>query len=140
MPFTVDPKLIENDEVRLTENSSGNLEIIHVPTNSTLEIDESATLSNVGGGFVEIVKVTADHTATSQQAVLADASSGPITVTLPTPSPRDQVGVKKIDSSTNAVTITTPGSETIDGQSSISITNQFTSREVLTAGTDYFII
>jgi hypothetical protein len=174
MPFTVDPNLIENDEVRLTENNSGNLEIVHVPTSSSLEIDQSGAVStlgnsdeeiqdiiggivtnglvyndgtntisvsdDIGGGFSDVTEITSNHTAVAQEAVLADASSGPITVTLPTPVAGDQIGIKKIDSSTNAVTIATPNNETIDGQSSLSITNQFASREVLTAGTDYFII
>jgi len=167
MPFTIDPNLIENDEVRLTENNSGNLEIVHVPTSSSLEIDQSGAVSTLGnsdeeiqdiiGGVLanglvyddgantisvssDVTKITSNHTAVAQEAILADASSGPITVTLPTPVAGDQIGVKKIDSSTNAVTIATPNTETIDGQPSLSITNQFSSREVLTAGTDYFII
>jgi hypothetical protein len=167
MPFTIDPNLIENDEVRLTENNSGNLEIVHVPTSSSLEIDQSGAVSTLGnsdeeiqdiiGGVLanglvyddgantisvssDVTKITSNHTAVAQEAILADASSGPITVTLPTPVAGDQIGVKKIDSSTNAVTIETPNTETIDGQPSLSITNQFASREVLTAGTDYFII
>jgi len=46
MPFTIDPKLIENDEVRLTENNNGNLEIVHVPSGKSLGIDTSGTLSD----------------------------------------------------------------------------------------------
>jgi hypothetical protein len=46
MPFTIDPKLIENDEVRLTENNSGNLEIVHVPSGKSLGIDTSGTTSD----------------------------------------------------------------------------------------------
>jgi|APHM01.1.fsa_nt_gi hypothetical protein len=47
MPFTIDVDLIENDEVRLTENNDGNLEVIHVPSGSTLEIDDSASISEL---------------------------------------------------------------------------------------------
>jgi maltodextrin utilization protein YvdJ len=47
MPFTIDPELIENDEVRLTENNDGNLEVVHVPTGSSLEIDTSGSVSDL---------------------------------------------------------------------------------------------
>jgi len=45
MPFTIDPKLIENDEVRLTENNNGDLEVVHVPSGKSLEIDTSGSVS-----------------------------------------------------------------------------------------------
>jgi len=47
MPFTIDTDLIENDEVRLTENSSGNLEILHVPSGKSFEIDTSEKASSI---------------------------------------------------------------------------------------------
>jgi hypothetical protein len=54
MPFTIDPKLIENDEVRLTENNSGNLEIVHVPSGKSLEIDSTEKTSTIAGNADEV--------------------------------------------------------------------------------------
>jgi len=54
MPFTIDPKLIENDEVRLTENNSGNLEIVHVPSGKSLEIDSSKKTSTITNNADEV--------------------------------------------------------------------------------------
>jgi hypothetical protein len=54
MPFTIDPKLIENDEARLEENASGNLEIVHVPTGTTLEIDSGGAVSTLENTNEEI--------------------------------------------------------------------------------------
>jgi hypothetical protein len=83
MPFTIDPKLIENDEVRLTENSSGNLEIVHVPSGKSLEIDASEQTSSIGGGSIsasDITDVSADsdsdahHSKTTSASELTDVS------------------------------------------------------------------
>jgi len=54
MPFTIDTDLIENDEVRLTENATGNLEITHVPSDTSLEIDSGGSVSTLGKSDEEI--------------------------------------------------------------------------------------
>jgi len=84
--------------------------------------------------------VTGDTTAAAGETVFADASGGPITVTLPEPSTIDAVTVKKTDSTSNAVTIATPGSETIDGDSERTVTRQFVSRTIESDGSNYFIV
>lgn len=48
MPFTLDIDLIENDEVKITENTNGELEVEHTPTGNTLVIDEGGSVSNFG--------------------------------------------------------------------------------------------
>jgi hypothetical protein len=88
----------------------------------------------------DVTTQTADYTAGENDIVLADASGGPLTVTLPAPDERVKVNVKKTDSSANAVTVATPGSETIDGDSSRTLTAQYVSRTITSDGTDYFII
>jgi hypothetical protein len=103
---------------------------------NNLQIDSNA----VAGGYSTAVTKTADYTAADREVVLADATNGNVNITLPSPSDGQLVTVKKIDSSSNAVTIVTPTSETIDGQSSITITNQFAARETVSNGTNYFII
>jgi len=93
-----------------------------------------------GRGYRDLVTVTANHTASDQQIVLADASGGALTVTLPAPGSADVVTVKKIDASGNAVTLATPGSETIDGDSSRTISGENVAREVVSDGANYYII
>lgn len=105
-------------------------------TDGTVTVDASIG----GGGYSTVSTVTSNTTASDREIVLVDASGGAVTVTLPSPSEAQQVTVKKIDSSTNAATIATPGSETIDGQSSIDITNQYAARETTSDGTNYYII
>jgi hypothetical protein len=61
-------------------------------------------------------------------------------VTLPSPNAGDVVAVKKTDSSANPVTIETPGAETIDGHSTITISAQFASRDFVSDGTNYFMV
>lgn len=86
----------------------------------------------------QTVTKTSDYTVNPGEFVLADASSSAITITLPAAATDTFVTVKKTDS-TNDVTIATPGSETIDGQSSIILSTQYASREIGSDGSNYFI-
>lgn len=104
-------------------------------TDGTVTVDSTAS-----GDYSTVSTVTTNTTASDREVVLVDASGGAVTVTLPSPSEAQLVTVKKIDSSTNAATIATPGSETIDGQTSIDITNQYAARETTSDGSNYFII
>lgn len=92
-------------------------------------------LGSAGGGRVPRSK-SAAYTANDGEAVLADATSGAFTVTLPASSAGRSVTVKKVDSSSNAVTVT-PGSGTIDGAASLSLTVQYASRDFLCDGTNW---
>lgn len=83
---------------------------------------------------------TSDYTAGIHDAVLADASGAALTVTLPAPSTDVLVAVKKTDATSNAVTIATPGTETIDGDTERTVTAQYVSRTITSDGSDYFII
>jgi len=47
MTFTIDPNLIENNEVQITEDGSGGLAIKHVPSGQTLTVDDSVSISDV---------------------------------------------------------------------------------------------
>jgi|GEM_PF-4125577 len=91
------------------------------------------------GGF-NVVSVTADYTASDRDCVLADASGGAITVTLPSPSANAEVIVKKIDSSTNTVTVAPSGTETIDGASQQVLDTQYEAIHVISDGTDWYIV
>ena len=90
------------------------------------------------GGWT-VTKVTANYTASDGEIVLVDASGGAVTVTLPTPSSGARVRVKKIDASTNTVTVSPSGTETIDGASSHSISQQYETYEYVSDGTDWYV-
>lgn len=63
--------------------------------------------------LVQTATKTSGYTAAGQDLVVADATSGAFAVTLPTaPADKTLIEIKKIDSSTNAITITCGGSDT----------------------------
>ena len=74
--------------------------------------------------------------------VLADASSGAITVTLPQASTVDRVmfNIKKIDSSVNKVTVDGNGSETIDGSTTFDLTGEDESITIHCDGSSWYIV
>lgn len=111
-------------------------------TNDELTSDEwdAHVTDQKNRGYNSLSSVTADHTASAQEIVLADASGGNLTVTLPSPESAASVIVKRTDSSANTVTVATPGSETIDGDSSRTIDSQWVSREITSDGSNYFIV
>jgi len=96
--------------------------------------------SSALGLYADVSTVTSDYQASHGEVVLGDASGGSITVTLPNVNVSvASVTVKKIDSSNNGVTLATQGTANIDSSGSLSITNQYTSREVVSDGSNYFI-
>jgi hypothetical protein len=50
MTFSIDPNLIENNEVRLTENASNQLAIEHVPSGNTITVDDDVVVSDIVDG------------------------------------------------------------------------------------------
>ncbi len=86
---------------------------------------------------------TANYTiATSDTVILGDATSGAITITLPAASTVSgyRFYVKKIDSSANTVTIARTGADTIDGGTSAVISVQYVTLNLVSNGTNWFII
>lgn len=88
---------------------------------------------------LRVVTVSSNYNASANSIVLADASGGAITVTLPSPQADAIVSVKKIDSSGNAVTIDGAGAN-IDGSASIQITTQYDSYTLVSDGTNWWVI
>jgi len=106
---------------------------------------KSKQVSGGGGGGASILNetVTTDtKISTSSQIILADASGGAITVTLPVAShvARKEFHIKKIDTSAYSVTIAAAGSDTIDGDTSYVINYPYNSRRFYSDGSNWFII
>ena len=74
--------------------------------------------------------------------VLVDATSGPVTVTLPKASPAKGLvyHIKKTDSGTNDVTIQPQNSQLIDGEDCFIIERQNTNFMVVSDGTAWYVI
>jgi len=79
---------------------------------------------------------------TTSAIVFVDATSGAITINLPAASTMDEqrLNIKKIDSSVNAVTIDADGAETIDGELTRLLTDQYANITIISDGSEWFIL
>ena len=92
---------------------------------------------------VEVVSTATDYTMVDVDSlILVDATVGNRTVTLLTAAGRKgrRVIVKKTDSSANLVIIDPAGAETIDGSSTISLTQLNAARGMMSDGTNWRLI
>ena len=80
--------------------------------------------------------------ANGETIILANAASNAITISLPSAasSTNDSFFIKKIDSSSNAITIDGDASEQIDGEITKIISIQYTSIQIVCDGSNWFII
>jgi hypothetical protein len=85
------------------------------------------TINSTGGGgggssFTPVTK-TANYTAVAFNLVMVDTTGGPVTIQLPLSASNSGMSiiVQKISSDTNAVTVDTTGSDTINGNSTETI-------------------
>lgn len=115
----------------LSIDASGNVGINTTTPTEKLGVSGSISASvyvKTGGLKTSIVTKTANYTATtSDHTILADASAGPLTITLPSASTaaNQEIVVKKIDSSANVVTVDPNASETWDGASNKVLSTQY---------------
>ena len=78
---------------------------------------------------------------TADEIILADATSGNITLTLPTAVGNQNLySLKKIDNSSNTVTIGTTSAQTIDGSTTAVMKVQNVSISVVSDGSNWYII
>lgn len=100
-------------------------------------------LVGIGGATLSVVNKTTTYTAlTSDDVITADASSGAFTITLYTASGNTGkvLTLKRTDSSVNAVTIDGSGSETIDGSTTVDLTEEDETIQIVSDGTNWQII
>lgn len=102
-----------------------------------------------GGQFVvnsqqaeSFIKTTASITVSSERTVLADATSGGITITLPTAASRRgvRITVKKIDATENTITLTPAGDDLIDGSAEAQILVPLVALQLLSDGEAWWIL
>ncbi len=86
---------------------------------------------------------TSNYTITGTDVVIfADATSGNVTITMPTASSNSgyRFYVKRIDGSANTCTISRSGSDMIDGQTSFSLDLRYTSLTLVSDGSNWYIL
>jgi hypothetical protein len=109
--------------------------------NGALSSTATKITGSAVGQFLNVVSTSIDLTLTNtNDVVLASASSGLRTITLPIPSSGKTLTIKKTDSVANSVRVLPAGSETIDGVASYNLSVQYESITVTTDGTNWFII
>lgn len=98
----------------------------------------NATLS----AAVRTVTGVATVVILSDYILLGDASSADVTITLPSAASLEgrTLIIKKIDSTLNTVTIAADAGETIDGAATQVIYTQYTSRTIVSDGTEWWIV
>lgn len=89
----------------------------------------------------DTINVSSAETAFAD-LVLADASGGGFTLTLPEAGFwNDRVlRIKKTDATGNTVTVAAAGSETIDGAASVAISTQYHCRQFMSDGQNWHIV
>lgn len=90
------------------------------------------------GTSVEVVTTTYT-VADTVDTILADATGGAFTITLPNAANVERVTVKKTDASANVVTVD-GGTATIDGNVTQAISFQYESFTFASDGTNYFLV
>jgi hypothetical protein len=93
-----------------------------------------------GGSGVTVVARATGYTAADGDFVIANATSGGFTVTMPPVASGATLSVKKIDSSVNAIIVQPQGGELIDDQVTISVNTQWQSNDFLSDGTKWYRI
>lgn len=95
----------------------------------------TATMSNktFNGLKLAVASKTANYTATASDVIIVvDATTGPVTITLPAASA--SIGtlfrIKKVDASANGVAIVAAGADTIDG-GSLTLLSQYESKDIV---------
>lgn len=93
--------------------------------------------------FVTVpVTYASDHVVGAELILFADASSNSVTFTLPDADemPGLNLRFKKIDASGNAMILAPSGSQEIDGETSLEVTDQWTSVDIIASGSAWYII
>jgi len=100
-----------------------------------------ADLYTKAGLTAKLDSISSDTTLTQNHfLVKVDTSGGAVTVTLPSSMPTGKVFViKQAGHASNAVTIATAGSETIDGAATISLASAYGAANLMYDGSNYLI-
>lgn len=87
-----------------------------------------------------IQTVSSDIGLYTNTILLVDATAAPVTISLPAADIGLHFVIKKIDSSANVVTVDGDASETIDGLTTKTLTSQYDVVDIVSDGTEWWII
>lgn len=88
----------------------------------------------------DVVSVSSDYNAKNGEIILADASAGNITITLPSPFEGYDIVIKKVDSTENSVYVVSAGGEYIDDVTQLDIAMQDEAYRLIGNGTKWIIV
>jgi hypothetical protein len=108
---------------------------------SSLELKASKFIGAVEGAIAETVETLSTSAVAAASIVLCNAVDGGFTVTLPSAVGKSGqfLKVKKIDNTENAVVIDANGSQTIDGDLTVTIDSPFAGLMLVSNGSNWFI-
>ena len=140
------PGPVRSTELTLTTQSAGvnSGQMTWNDTLKRLEVTITGVKYPLGFDTVTFRTVTGAATITtvSDNVLLADASGGAVTVTLPAAAdvPGRHFTIKKTDGTGNTVTIDGAGAETIDGAATQVISTQYTALTIASDGSTWWVI
>lgn len=129
-----------------TTPASGTFDFNNAPLSGDVIDVEYVESENTSSSLVvekTTITISSNTTGTSSERnVLGNAASSDVTYTLPATSDIDSIGVriKKIDNSGNSLILATPGAETIDGDTTYSLTTPDEDICVVSDGTNYYLL
>lgn len=116
---------------------------ITVGTTSLTYVQFSGNSSGGSTAWNVVTVTSATYNMTNtNDVILADATSNSVAVTLPDPTTatKKPLNIKRIDSSTNSVSINPKNTETMDGEAIKYLYSQYDSLTFVTNGTNWYII
>jgi hypothetical protein len=132
------PTIAQLNGVALPGSAPSGSGLVLTTTGSTTTTWQAPQAAN---SHTVIVKSTSYTLTTNDEVVLANATSGSLTCTLPTAAGnRNMYTVKKIDSSANTVSVATSGGQLIDGGVTAVMRVQNASVSVVSDGSNWYII
>lgn len=132
--------------ILIDTNNNASLGATQIPSTAPLYTTGGSTyvsgFQNQAGNFLRVDNITTNITATlTQNFFVIDATSGSITITLPSASAAfaGAIGIdytfKRIDNTGNTVTISRAGSDLIDGATTTTLTSQYQSKSLRATST-----
>lgn len=125
-------------------DGSGNFSRLPVgATGQTLGVAGGVpTWTDNNAGMATSTKTSSYTIGASDTVIFANATSGNVIITLPVASglPGYRFFVKRIDNSSSTCTVARSGSDTIDGQTSFTIDQQYTAVMVVSNGSAWYIL
>lgn len=137
------PKFADNNNGTGLGNALGTIKMTGLYTAANITTTYPTGIKIIDGQKAfPVTTVSANYTAhITDEVILVDASSGPVTVTLISASRTpNKYTVKKIDSSSNAVTIAAASGQNIDGSSTKALASQWDKATVIPSGNNWFTV